>query len=42
MLFPRAPATVHLDAGVIPLDGGDPDLLRAGLGDNITALLGEL
>ncbi|WP_345343702.1 hypothetical protein [Rhodococcus olei] len=37
-----ARATVHLDAGALPLDGGDPDLLRAALGDNITALLGEL
>lgn len=37
-----ARATVHLDAGARPLDGGDPDLLRAALGDTITALLGEL
>ncbi|MFF0817175.1 hypothetical protein ACFYVR_18750 [Rhodococcus sp. NPDC003318] len=37
-----ARATVHLDAGVILLDGDDPDRLRAALSGNITALLGEL
>lgn len=35
-------ATVHLDNGIIPLDGGDPDRLRLALVDNITALRGEL